>query len=133
MSKMTEKLSYGVLEGVLTVTGSVTGSMIKSHAGKKLTSNVPVQVLLASLDAVDKVLEALEVAGRDAMSATAGATTKMVSHKYGEEAAEVTDDVLATAGHALGTVWNVFKIRKAINPASKKGLGRAIVKNAITK
>lgn len=51
---MTEKLSYGVLEGVLTVTGSVTGSMIKSHAGKKLTSNVPVQVLLASLDAVGR-------------------------------------------------------------------------------
>ncbi|CAN6456763.1 unnamed protein product [Victoria cruziana] len=130
MSKMTHKLSHTVLEGVCTVAGSVTGSIIRSHAGKKVASMVPGQVLLVSLDSVDKVLDALEVAGRDALSVTAAATTKMVSNKYGEEAGEVADDVLATAGHALGTVWNLFKIRKAIKPASKKELGKAIVKNA---
>ncbi|CAN6456762.1 unnamed protein product [Victoria cruziana] len=129
MSKMTHKLSHAVLSGVVLVTGSVTGSIIKSHAGKKLMSMVPGQVLLVSLDAVDKVLEALEVAGRDALSVTVDATTKMVSDKFGEGAAEVADDVLATAGHALCICWNVFGIEKAINPASRT----AIVKNAIGK
>ncbi|KAF3775388.1 hypothetical protein EJ110_NYTH50503 [Nymphaea thermarum] len=133
MSKMTEKLSHSVLEGVVTATGSITGSMVKSQAGKKFFSLMPGEVLLVTLDAVDKVLEALEVAGKDSLSVTAGATTRMVSERFGEDVGEVTDDVLATAGHALGTAWNVFKIRKAINPASKKGIQKAIMKSVIKK
>lgn len=49
--------------------------------------------------------------------------------RFGEGAAEVADDVLATAGHAVCICWNVFRIEKAINPASRT----AIVKNAIGK
>lgn len=36
--------------------------------------------------------------------------------RYGEEAAKVTNEGLDAAGHAIGTAWAVFKIRKALNP-----------------
>jgi len=79
---------------------------------------VPGEVLLASLDGVNRVLDAAEAAEKQAFSATSAAATRMVSQRFGESAGEATEDVLATAGHCAGTVWNVFKIRKAINPAS---------------
>ena len=49
-------------------------------------------------------------------------------HRFGESAGEATEDVLATAGHCAGFAWNVFKIRKAINPASSASSG--VLKNA---
>lgn len=38
--------------------------------------------------------------------------------RYGEEAAHVTNEGLDAAGHAIGTAWAVFKLRKALNPKS---------------
>lgn len=38
--------------------------------------------------------------------------------RYGEEAGKATSEGLDAAGHAVGTAWAVFKIRKAINPKS---------------
>lgn len=38
--------------------------------------------------------------------------------RYGEKAAEATSEGFTAAGHALGTAWAAFKIRKAINPKS---------------
>lgn len=49
-------------------------------------------------------------------------------NRFGEGVGETTEDVLATAGHVAGTAWNVFKIRKAINPASSVSSG--VMKNA---
>jgi len=39
-------------------------------------------------------------------------------YRYGEDAAEVTHEGLDAAGHAIGTAWVVFKIRRALNPKS---------------
>lgn len=38
--------------------------------------------------------------------------------RYGEKAAEATSEGLDAAGHAIGTAWAAFKIRKALNPKS---------------
>jgi len=38
--------------------------------------------------------------------------------RYGEQAAQVTNEGLDAAGHAIGTAWAVFKLRKALNPKS---------------
>lgn len=38
--------------------------------------------------------------------------------RYGEKAAEATNEGLGAAGHAIGTAWTAFKIRKALNPKS---------------
>lgn len=38
--------------------------------------------------------------------------------RYGEEAGKATNEGLGAAGHAIGTAWAVFKIRKALNPKS---------------
>lgn len=74
--------------------------------------------MLASLDAINIVMDAAEVAQRQALTATSDAATRAVSERYGEEAGEATGNAIATAGHVAGTAWNVVKIRKAINPAS---------------
>lgn len=39
-------------------------------------------------------------------------------YRYGEDAGKVTHEGLGAAGHAIGTAWVVFKIRKALNPKS---------------
>jgi hypothetical protein len=54
-----------------------------------------------------------------------------LSTRFGESAGEATGHVLATAGHCAGTAWNIFKIRKAINPASSVTTG--VLKNAAKK
>ncbi|XP_010267145.1 PREDICTED: senescence/dehydration-associated protein At4g35985, chloroplastic-like [Nelumbo nucifera] len=131
LSKMTEKMSKSLLDGVGVVTGSVVVPLARSQAGKTFLAMVPGEVLLASLDAVNKVLDAVEVAEKQALSATSRAATRMVSQRFGENAGEITEDVFATAGHCAGTAWNIFKIRKAINPASS--VPSAILKSPATK
>ncbi|KAK6151845.1 hypothetical protein DH2020_014480 [Rehmannia glutinosa] len=128
LSKMTEKMSKAMLDVVGVATGSVMGPVVRSQAGKTFLSMVPGEVLLASLDAVNKILDAAEAAEKQAMTATSGAVTRMVTNRFGENAGEATEDALATAGHCAGTAWNVFKIRKAINPASSVSSG--VLKNA---
>ncbi|KAK9208623.1 hypothetical protein WN944_000982 [Citrus x changshan-huyou] len=118
LSKMTNKLSKSMLDVVGVATGSVMAPLVKSQAGKTFFSMVPGEVLLASLDAVNKVLDAAEAAEKQALSATSKAATRAVSERFGESAGEATGDVLATAGHCASTAWNVLKIRKALNPAS---------------
>ncbi|XP_009629458.1 senescence/dehydration-associated protein At4g35985, chloroplastic-like isoform X1 [Nicotiana tomentosiformis] len=123
LSKMTEKMSKSMLNGVGIATGSVMGPMVRSQAGKKFLAMVPGEVLLASLDAINKILDAAEAAEKQTLSATSGAVTRIVTNRFGENAGEATEDALATAGHCAGTAWNVFKIRKALNPASSVSSG----------
>lgn len=54
LSKMTEKLSKSVLNGVGIVSGSVMAPVVKSQSGKAFLRMLPGEVLLASLDAVSK-------------------------------------------------------------------------------
>ncbi|CAL5438279.1 unnamed protein product [Camellia sinensis] len=129
LSSMTEQMSKAMLDGVGIATGTVMAPVVQSQVGKAFLAMVPGQVLLASLDAVNKVLDAAEVAEKQALSATSAATTRIVSDRFGENAGEATEDVLATAGHCAGTAWNVLKIRKAINPASSVSSG--VLKSAI--
>ncbi|KAJ6817037.1 senescence/dehydration-associated protein-like isoform X1, chloroplastic [Iris pallida] len=131
LSEMTEKMSESLLNGVIFVTGSVTAPLLQSKAGKAFFGMLPGEVLLASLDAVGKVLDAVEVAERKTLAATGGVVAGAMSKKFGDNAREVTEDVFATAGHAIGTAWNVFKIRKALKPSSS--MPSAIVKNASKK
>ncbi|TQE02373.1 hypothetical protein C1H46_012012 [Malus baccata] len=128
LSKMTSELSKSMLDGVGIVTGSVMGPVVNSQAGKAFFAMVPGEVLLASLDGINKILDAAEVAEKQALSATSGAATRMVSNRFGESAGETTEDVFATTGHIANTAWNIFKIRKAINPASSVKTG--VLKNA---
>ncbi|XP_050215608.1 senescence/dehydration-associated protein At4g35985, chloroplastic [Mercurialis annua] len=123
LTKMTEKLSKTMLDGVGIATGSVMAPLVKSQAGKAFLSMVPGEVLLASLDAVNKILDAAEAAEKQTLSATSKATSRMVSNRFGESAGEATEDAFATAGHCAGTAWNIFKIRKALNPASSVSAG----------
>ncbi|KFK22625.1 hypothetical protein AALP_AAs50448U000300 [Arabis alpina] len=128
LSRATEKLSKTMLNGVGVVSGSVMGPVLKSKPGKAFFSMVPGEVLLASLDALNKLLDAAEAAERQTLSATSKATTRIVSEKLGESAGEATRDVLGTMGHAAGTAWNVFQVRKAFTPSSS--LTSGILKNA---
>ncbi|CAN8268837.1 unnamed protein product [Cochlearia groenlandica] len=128
LSKATEKLSKTMLNGAGVVSGSVMVPVMKSKPGMAFFSMVPGEVMLASLDALNKILDATEAAERQTLSATSRAATRMVSERFGENAGEATGDVLATAGHAAGTAWNVLKIRKTFYPSSS--LTSGIVKNA---
>jgi len=128
LSRMTENMSENVLAGLITVSGAVTAPVLGSKAGQKFFRMLPGDVLLASLDAFNKVLEAAEVAGKDALSATSEVTVEIIAHRFGEDAGEMTHDTFAVAGHAIGTAWNVIKIRKTINPATNGTISAAALK-----
>ncbi|KEH27594.1 senescence/dehydration-associated-like protein [Medicago truncatula] len=112
VTKMTQKVANGLLSGVVKVSGFFTSSVVNSKAGKKFFSLLPGEIVLASLDGF------IEIAGKNVMSTSSTVTTELVDHRYGEEAAHATNEGLNAAGHALGTAWAAFKIRKAINPKS---------------
>ncbi|XAR67056.1 hypothetical protein NMG60_11013479 [Bertholletia excelsa] len=112
LSKMTEKMSKAMLDGVGVVTGTVMAPVVRSQAGKSILAMVPGQVLLASLDAVDKVLDAAEAAERQAFSATSAAARRAMTKRFGENAGEATEDALATARHCACAAWNIFKIER---------------------
>ncbi|GMI97756.1 hypothetical protein like AT4G15450 [Hibiscus trionum] len=116
LSKMTEKMSKAMVGMVGAAGGTVMAPLVHSKPGKAFLSMVPGQVLLASLDAVNKVLDAAEAAEKQAFSATSSAATRMMTDRFGERAGEATEDVLASAGHCASAAWNIFKIRKAMAP-----------------
>ncbi|KAL0350285.1 UNVERIFIED_CONTAM: protein EARLY-RESPONSIVE TO DEHYDRATION 7, chloroplastic [Sesamum radiatum] len=118
VTKMTEKVATGVLSGVVKVSGFFAGSVANSKVGKKFFSLLPGEMVLASLDGFSKICDAVEVAGKNVMSTSSTVTTGLVSHRYGEEAAKAASEGMDAAGHAIGTAWAVFKIRKAFNPKS---------------
>ncbi|OIT35243.1 PREDICTED: protein EARLY-RESPONSIVE TO DEHYDRATION 7, chloroplastic-like [Nicotiana attenuata] len=118
VTKMTEKVAVGVLSGAVKVSGFVTRSVANTKAGKKFFSLLPGEMVLATLDGFSRICDAVEVAGKNVMSTSSTVTTEFVSHRYGEEAAKATGEGLDAAGHAFGTAWAVFKIRKALNPKS---------------
>ncbi|KAB1201797.1 Spartin [Morella rubra] len=118
VTKMSQKVANGVLSGVVRVAGFFTSSVANSKAGKKFFSLLPGEIVLASLDGFSKVCDAVEVAGKNVMSTSATVTTELVTHRNGEEAGQATSEGLDAAGHAIGTAWAAFKIRKAFNPKS---------------
>ncbi|XP_010935097.1 protein EARLY-RESPONSIVE TO DEHYDRATION 7, chloroplastic [Elaeis guineensis] len=118
VTKMSEKVATGILSGVVKVSGYFTSSVANSKVGKKFFGLLPGEIVLASLDGFGKICDAVEVAGKNVLSTSSVATTGLVSHRYGEQAAELTTESLDAAGHAIGTAWAVFKIRKALDPKS---------------
>ncbi|KAK1296543.1 hypothetical protein QJS10_CPB15g00433 [Acorus calamus] len=118
VSKMSDKVVSGILSGVVKVSGFFTSSVVNSKAGKKFFGLLPGEIVLASLDGFGKVCDAVEHVGKNVLSTSSVVTTGLVSHRYGDQAAEITHEGLGAAGHALGTAWAVFKIRKALNPKS---------------
>ncbi|KAJ3678953.1 hypothetical protein LUZ61_021117 [Rhynchospora tenuis] len=131
LTEMTEKMSASLLDVVVSVTGSIAAPLFQSKAGKSFLSMVPGEVLLATLDAINKVMDAVEVAEKRSISATSNAVSGAVSKRFGESAGEATEDVFATAGHAVGTAWNLLKIRKAVTPSSS--MPSSMLKNAVRK
>ncbi|KAE9616459.1 hypothetical protein Lal_00034852 [Lupinus albus] len=118
LTKKSEKMANGILSGVVKVSEFFTSSVVNSKPGQKFFSLLPGELVLATLDGFNKVCDAVEVAGRNVMSTSSVVTTGLVSHKYGEEAGKATNEGLDAAGHAIGTAWTVFKLRKALNPKS---------------
>ncbi|KAJ0967002.1 hypothetical protein J5N97_023919 [Dioscorea zingiberensis] len=118
VTKMSEKVANGVLSGVVKVSGYVTSSVINSKVGKKFFNMLPGEVVLASLEGFGKICDAVEVAGKNVLSTSSVVTTGLVSHRYGDQAGEMTKESLDAGGHAIGTAWAVFKIRKALDPKS---------------
>ncbi|OAY65895.1 Spartin [Ananas comosus] len=116
VTKMSDNVANGILNGVVKVSGFFAGSVVNSKAGKKFFSLLPGEIVLASLDGFGKICDAVEVAGKNVLQTSSVVTTGIVSHRYGEQAGEVTHEGLGAAGHAIGTAWAVFKIRKAFNP-----------------
>lgn len=51
MSRATENLAKSVLKGIVRTTGFISGSVIKSSAGKRIFKLMPGEVALVSLDA----------------------------------------------------------------------------------
>uniref|UniRef100_A0ACD5W2T2 Uncharacterized protein n=1 Tax=Avena sativa TaxID=4498 RepID=A0ACD5W2T2_AVESA len=129
LSEMSEKMSKSMLDTVLSVAGSMTAPLLGSNQGKAFLSTVPGEVILATLDGINKVMDAVEAAEKRSLAATSNVVSGAVSKRYGDSAGEATEDAFATVGHTVGTAWNLFKIRKAVTPSSS--LPGNMVKSAV--
>ncbi|XP_023552924.1 protein EARLY-RESPONSIVE TO DEHYDRATION 7, chloroplastic-like [Cucurbita pepo subsp. pepo] len=118
VTRMSEKVATGVLSGVVKVSGFLTSSVANSKVGKKFFGMLPGEIVVASLDGFGKVFDAVEVAGKNVMATSSTVTTELVTTRYGEQAANATNEGLEAAGHAVGTAWAALKLRKALNPKS---------------
>ncbi|XVF15939.1 hypothetical protein REPUB_Repub09cG0198900 [Reevesia pubescens] len=98
MTKMTQKVANGVLSGVVKVSGIFTSSVANSKVGKKFFGLLPGEMVLATLDGFNRICDAVEVAGKNVMSTSSTVTTELVNQKYGEKAAEATNEGLVLQG-----------------------------------
>uniref|UniRef100_A0A0E0C7D8 Senescence domain-containing protein n=1 Tax=Oryza meridionalis TaxID=40149 RepID=A0A0E0C7D8_9ORYZ len=118
---MTEKMSQSLLDTVIAVTGSMAAPLLRSKQGKAFLASVPGEVILASLDAINKVMDAVEAAERRSLAATSNVVSGAVSRRYGESAGEATEDAFATAGHAAVTPSSSLPGNmKAVTPSSSR-------------
>ncbi|KAF2302044.1 hypothetical protein GH714_031721 [Hevea brasiliensis] len=99
LTRMSEEVAIGILSGVVKISGFVTSSIANSKAGKKFFSMLPGEIVLASLEGIiaklfiiDKVCDAIEVAGKNVMSTSSVVTKGLVSQRYGEQAAKATNE-----------------------------------------
>ncbi|KAG4153695.1 hypothetical protein ERO13_D03G008300v2 [Gossypium hirsutum] len=116
VTTVTHKVAKGLLSGAVKVSGYFSSSVANSKLGKKIFKLLPGEMVIATLDGFDKICDAVEAAGKNVMSTSSTVTTEFVNQKYGEKAAEAASEGLDAAGHAVGTAWAAFKIRKALNP-----------------
>uniref|UniRef100_A0ACD5XN31 Uncharacterized protein n=1 Tax=Avena sativa TaxID=4498 RepID=A0ACD5XN31_AVESA len=116
VTQMSNNVANSILSGVLKVSGFVTSTVVNSKPARKFFKLMPGEVILASLDGFGKVCDAVEVSGKNVMQTSSVVTTSVVTHRYGDQAGEITHDYLHATGNALGVAWAVFKIRKAFNP-----------------
>ncbi|KAL5219693.1 hypothetical protein ABZP36_020377 [Zizania latifolia] len=116
VTKMSNRVANSILSGVLKVSGFVTSTVLNSKPAQKFFKLMPGEVILASLDGFGKVWDAVEVSGKNVMRTSSVVTTSVVTHRYGDQAGEITQDYLHATGNALGVAWAVFKIRKALDP-----------------
>ncbi|XP_023641346.1 protein EARLY-RESPONSIVE TO DEHYDRATION 7, chloroplastic [Capsella rubella] len=123
--KASEAIGIMVLEGGDMVSSSMIAPVVKSKLGKALLSTAPGEVILASLDSFNKILVAAEAAEIQTHSATAMASTRLVSKSFGENAGKATGKILETTGSLGRTAWN---IQKSLEPTFL--ITSEIVKNA---
>ncbi|KAG8077771.1 hypothetical protein GUJ93_ZPchr0007g4929 [Zizania palustris] len=81
LSEMTEKMSQSLLDTVISVTGSMAAPLLRSKQGKAFLATVPGEVILASLDAINKVMDAVEAAERRSLAATSNVVAGAVSRR----------------------------------------------------
>jgi spartin len=133
MSRATDNVAKALLTGVLVTTGFFEGAIIKSKAGKKIFKLMPGEVALVSLDAFGKLFDAVDKTGRDVLQSTSLMTQNVVSHRFGEPAARVAEETLATTGHVVSTAWTVIRLRKAFNPKDGAGGAATVTKTGMLK
>jgi spartin len=133
MSRATDNVAKALLTGVLVTTGFFEGAIIKSRAGKKIFKLMPGEVALVSLDAFGKLFDAVDKTGRDVLQSTSLMTQNVVSHRFGEPAAKVAEETLATTGHVISTGWTVIRLRKALNPKDGAGGASRVTKTGMLK
>ncbi len=53
--------------------------------------------------------------------------------RFGEPAAKVAEETLATTGHVISTGWTVIRLRKALNPKDGAGGASRVTKTGMLK
>ncbi|CAA7035728.1 unnamed protein product [Microthlaspi erraticum] len=110
MTIRTEEVAIAVLSGLIEVSGFFSSLVANTTAGKILFRLLPGEMVLATMDGINKVGDAVEISGRNVMKTSSTVTTEIVDHKYGAKSAEATNEGLGAAGHAVGTAWTVAKV-----------------------
>ncbi|GBG71878.1 hypothetical protein CBR_g10814 [Chara braunii] len=123
LSALAKSVSKLLLSGALTASETVAATVADAVKSSPALRPAPVvrDVAIASVDAFSKLLDTAEVTGKKVLSETREATADIVSHKYGDQAANVTYEGLGAAGNVVSTVWTLNKLGvKAFAKATAK-------------
>ncbi|PNH03428.1 Spartin [Tetrabaena socialis] len=106
---VTAHMANALSQSVTSSTGTGREPSTTSSSGS--TSQGLRKVGIAGVDAVEAVYDSLADAARIVLAHTTAATTRVVGHRYGPEAAQATGTGMHVARSAVETGLNVYKLR----------------------
>ncbi|KAH8971375.1 hypothetical protein BDL97_02G137900 [Sphagnum fallax] len=128
MSAVAKMMSKTLLNGAISATGHVAGSLhglqpdVAAVHATRLAPPSPLHnteaaaavanetVTVASVDAFAQVAEAVETAGKSVYGASSAVGTDLVQQRFGLDAGKVVRDSMDAVGNVINTAWTLNKI-----------------------
>lgn len=108
----------------------VPKSFKKEDASGKSKLDGVVKVAASGLQGFGTVFVGLEAAAKSLGKSLTHETVQVVTHKYGEEAGQLTENTMYTAGHVAVAAYNVDNLGiKAIAKRTAKETGKAVLQD----
>jgi len=126
--------ALGAVAGAVAGRIAATGPMRRAAAAHPNRFGAARAVGRAGVDALADILSAMDAAGRSIAAATGAATTKVVAHKYGQAAGQLSREGFVVLGDCVVAVTTIrgLRARKLLKRTARKTASRLAAGGAAT-